>query len=350
MIIFEAFALLATYLLLTLAPAKSLDWMIVMEVFYGLSSASSVAYYSYFYKVFKKEEYQSTTSLIRASILISHLISAGFGQLIVSFTEVPIIYLWYITIGFLALATFTSFLFPSDEEFKASKELTENNSSNSKNAFKLALFEFKDAAVKSFCNWETVMWALLWATLWSTLMGVQGFAPNLWYESDSNKKYLNGLMDALGRGCGVVGALIPSSMNSFLGRGLHFIITLSLIIIVCLILIQSLVQQEAVMYGSYILFVGMTNFANTIISSRLAISNKNAVFAFVFGMSMMLALGMQTLINVICSASGFSVIVKFYVFAGLVSFMTIIYLFLYRFKVKKIIQNTIEIDLDSLKQ
>ena len=69
------------------------------QFFYGLFSATEVAYYSYLYAKLDKAHYQRATSLAKAVILIGKASSGLTSQVLLHFCVMDYLELNYITLG-----------------------------------------------------------------------------------------------------------------------------------------------------------------------------------------------------------------------------------------------------------
>lgn len=78
--------------------------MQLLEFFFGLSTASEVAYYSYIYSVVEPEHYQRVTAYCRSVTLFGSAAGSLTGQLLVSVAEVDMVYLVIITLASASVA------------------------------------------------------------------------------------------------------------------------------------------------------------------------------------------------------------------------------------------------------
>ncbi|XP_013799770.1 thiamine transporter 2-like [Apteryx mantelli] len=109
-IILQGISFIITWLLLLFA--HGVVAMQVVEFFYGMVTATEVAYYAYIYSVVSTEHYQKVTSYCRSITLVAATVAAVLGQLLVSLAHVSYFYLNAITLASLALAFVCSFFLP----------------------------------------------------------------------------------------------------------------------------------------------------------------------------------------------------------------------------------------------
>lgn len=83
MIIFEGLAFVATWILLVFA--SGVQWMQLMQFFYGIATSTEVAYYAYIYSKVDEDKYQKVTSFTRAATLSAIFLSSITGQVLLIF-------------------------------------------------------------------------------------------------------------------------------------------------------------------------------------------------------------------------------------------------------------------------
>uniref|UniRef100_A0A8C1ZCL7 Uncharacterized protein n=1 Tax=Cyprinus carpio TaxID=7962 RepID=A0A8C1ZCL7_CYPCA len=81
-----------------LLMAQGVRAMELLEFFFGLASATEVAYYSYIYSVVEPSHYQRVTGFCRSITLLGSAIGSLIGQILVSVAQVPMYYLSVITL------------------------------------------------------------------------------------------------------------------------------------------------------------------------------------------------------------------------------------------------------------
>lgn len=101
-LVLQASSLVVTYVMLW--RAQGMLAMQLLEFFYGLSTASEVAYYSYIYSVVEPEHYQRVTAYCRSVTLFGSAAGSLTGQLLVSLAEVDKVYLVIITLASASVA------------------------------------------------------------------------------------------------------------------------------------------------------------------------------------------------------------------------------------------------------
>uniref|UniRef100_A0A8C3R6L7 Thiamine transporter 2 n=1 Tax=Cyanoderma ruficeps TaxID=181631 RepID=A0A8C3R6L7_9PASS len=86
--------------------------MQLVEFFYGMVTATEVAYYAYIYSVVSTQHYQRVTSYCRSVTLAAATVAAVLGQLLVSLAHVSYFSLNAITLASVSLAFLCAFFLP----------------------------------------------------------------------------------------------------------------------------------------------------------------------------------------------------------------------------------------------
>ncbi|NWS34971.1 S19A3 protein, partial [Polioptila caerulea] len=109
-LLLQGISLILTWLLLLFA--HGVVAMQVVEFFYGMVTATEVAYYAYIYSVVSAQHYQRVTSYCRSVTLAAATVAAVLGQLLVSLAHVSYFSLNAITLASVCLAFVCAFFLP----------------------------------------------------------------------------------------------------------------------------------------------------------------------------------------------------------------------------------------------
>lgn len=110
LLILQATSLVVTYSVLL--SKKSLAAMQLMQFFFGLATASEVAYFSYIYSVVEPAQYQRVTSYCRSITLFGSAAGSLTGQLLLSVAKVKLFHLMIITLASAVTAFFVPWFLP----------------------------------------------------------------------------------------------------------------------------------------------------------------------------------------------------------------------------------------------
>ncbi|XP_050833767.1 thiamine transporter 2 isoform X3 [Serinus canaria] len=109
-LLLQGISLIVTWLLLLFA--RGVVAMQLVEFFYGMVTATEVAYYAYIYSVVSTQHYQRVTSYCRSVTLVAATVAAVLGQLLVSLADVSYFYLNAISLASVSLAFLCAFFLP----------------------------------------------------------------------------------------------------------------------------------------------------------------------------------------------------------------------------------------------
>ncbi|NXX76639.1 S19A3 protein, partial [Urocolius indicus] len=113
-LLLQGISFIVTWLLLLFA--HGVVAMQVVEFFYGMVTATEVAYYAYIYSVVSAQHYQRVTSYCRSVTLVAATVAAVLGQLLVSLADVSYFHLNAITLASVGLAFLCSFFLPMPQK------------------------------------------------------------------------------------------------------------------------------------------------------------------------------------------------------------------------------------------
>ncbi|KAF1410563.1 Thiamine transporter 2, partial [Spheniscus magellanicus] len=113
-LLLQGVSFIVTWLLLLFAHGVAA--MQAVEFFYGMATATEVAYYAYIYSVVSTDHYQRVTSYCRSITLVAATVAAVLGQLLVSLADVSYFHLNAITLASVSLAFLCSFFLPMPQK------------------------------------------------------------------------------------------------------------------------------------------------------------------------------------------------------------------------------------------
>ncbi|KAM6389397.1 thiamine transporter 2 [Pluvialis apricaria] len=113
-LLLQGISFIITWLLLLFA--QGVLAMQMVEFFYGMATATEVAYYAYIYSVVSTDHYQRVTSYCRSITLAAATVAAVLGQLLVSLADVSYFHLNAITLASVSLAFVCAFFLPMPQK------------------------------------------------------------------------------------------------------------------------------------------------------------------------------------------------------------------------------------------
>lgn len=109
-LILQATSLVVTYVMLL--KGRSLITMQLVEFFFGLATASEVAYFSYIYSMVEQAQYQRVTGYCRSITLFGSAAGSLTGQLLLSVAKVQLLHLVIITLASASVAFVAPLILP----------------------------------------------------------------------------------------------------------------------------------------------------------------------------------------------------------------------------------------------
>ncbi|XP_061492841.1 thiamine transporter 2 isoform X2 [Rhineura floridana] len=336
-IILQGISFLITWLLLLFA--SGVPAMQVMEFFYGMVTATEVAYYAYIYSVVSIDHYQKVTSYCRSITLVALTVGSMLGQLLVSLAHVSYFYLNAITLASVSVAFISSFFLPMTQKSmffhrtsspEASIGPTDKDPPNvsnhhwdkavpttssvsfqnlpvhqlpkvqEQNRFLTVLFQLCKDLKKCYSTKKLFYWSIWWALATAGFNQVLNYAQVLWDHkapSHSSQVY-NGAVEAI--------ATFLSSLAS-LGVGyvkVNWDLTgeLALGIFSALdagsLFLMHLTRNIWACYAGYLVFKACYMLLITIATFQIAVSLNMERYALLFGFNNFIALLIQTIVTI----------------------------------------------------
>ncbi|XP_045054375.2 thiamine transporter 2 isoform X2 [Desmodus rotundus] len=337
-IVLQGISYIITWLLLLFA--QGVPAMQVVEFFYGMVTATEVAYFAYIYSMVSPEHYQRVTGYCRAITLVAYTAASVLAQVLVSLDKLSYFYLNVISLASVSVAFLSSLFLPMPKKSmffhaKASKDIQKPSSTNAvsdeprgnkaprcneeKPALEVAATSGKpeNVAVRVFVQWfqdlkecysskSLFYWSLWWAFSTAGFNQVLNYVQILWdYKAPSqNSSIYNGAVEAIATFGGAMAAFAVGYVKvnwDLLGE-----LALAIFSVVnagCLFLMHYTVNIWAC-YAGYLTFKTSYMLLITIAVFQIAVNLSVERYALVFGINTFIALVIQTLLTVIVVDSG----------------------------------------------
>ncbi|XP_004576806.2 thiamine transporter 2 [Ochotona princeps] len=341
-IILQGISFIITWLLLLFG--RGVMAMQAVEFFYGMVTATEVAYYAYIYSVVSLEHYQRVSSYCRSITLVSYTIASVLGQMLVSLSNVSYFYLNVISMISVSVAFICSLFLPMPKKSmffhaKPSKEIKESPrmdtileeapqndtpgckeknltletlSVTSGNQDDGQVSSPRNVALEVFVQWfqdlkecysskRLFYWSFWWAFSTAGFNQVLNYVQILWdYKKPSqDSSVYNGAVEAIATFGGAVAAFavgyvkvnwdlvgeLALAVFSAIGAGSLFAMRYTVDIWVC--------------YAGYLIFKSSYMLLITIAVFQIAVNLSVERYALVFGINTFIALVIQTVMTVI---------------------------------------------------
>ncbi|XP_048056427.1 LOW QUALITY PROTEIN: thiamine transporter 1 [Megalobrama amblycephala] len=363
-LILQAASFIVTYAMLM--KAQGVRAMQLLEFFFGVATATEVAYYSYIYSVVEPSHYQKVTGFCRSITLLGSAIGSFIGQILVSVASVPLFYLSVITLASSCIAFVAPWFLPMPEKslFFHQKESSAQdeavlepmnrshmieNPEDPESKVQLSADErttLKDNTSNNrLLEVLSVLWAdflqcyscptlLAWSVWWalSTCGYIQviNYTQALWEKILPSSDFViyNGYVETIATVLGAFAAFVVGYVKvSWSVWGELALCMFSVIIAVCVFLTDT-IRNIWVCYTAYIIFRATYMLLITIATYQIAANLSMKRYALVFGVNTFIALVLQTLLPLIVVDSaglGLDIFLQFLIYASYFAAVAVIF-------------------------
>ncbi|KAG6935277.1 solute carrier family 19 member 3 [Chelydra serpentina] len=358
-IILQGLSFIITWLMLLFA--QGVLAMQLVEFFYGMVTATEVAYYAYIYSVVSADHYQKVTSYCRSITLVATTVAAVLGQLLVSLAELSYFYLNAISLASLSLAFLASFFLPMPKKsmfFHKDRipetpqgTMGQETMSNAPSINKQPSYQEDKDAVKSsvisrtlpecqsdkhqrhmlvqlckdlkecYCTKKLLYWSLWWALATAGYNQIVNYIQVLWDNRAPSQNYhvYNGAVEAAATFLSSVTSMavgyvkinwdvsgeLALGIFSALDAGSLFLMHFTANIWAC--------------YASYLVFKSCYMLLITIATFQIAVNLSMERYALMFGFNNFVALVIQTIITVVvvdARGLGLKIVTQFLIYGS----------------------------------
>lgn len=362
-LILQASSLVVTYVMLL--KASGVWAMQLMEFFFGLATASEVAYFSYIYSVVEPAHYQRVTGYCRSVTLFGSTVGSLMGQLLLSLGKVPLYWLVVITLTSSALAFVAPWFLPMPKRslfFHKSPRLmqdgpesgaglmqgetdnkapigengledsVETTSADSVSPGVLGVLRllFSDFLI-CYRSRPLLAWSLWWALATCGYFQVLNYYQVLWENVRPSQDYdiYNGYVETLSTLLGALAALLVGHLPvCWSVWGELSLSLLSLLMTVC-IFGMDLLDNIWACYSLYVIFRTVYMLLITVATFQIAASLNMQRYALVFGVNTFVALLLQSLLTLVVVDSaglGLDIYTQFLIYGSYFALISVVFL------------------------
>nr|XP_003417931.1 thiamine transporter 2 [Loxodonta africana] len=342
-IILQGISFIITWLLLLFG--QGVMAMQAVEFFYGMVTATEVAYYAYIYSVVSPEHYQKVSGYCRSITLVAYTAASVLAQLLVSLANVSYFYLNVISMVCVSVAFLFSLFLPMPKKSmffhaKPSKDLQNSPSTNAvldeppkgdapgckeeklppkipTNSKNLDVDQLnspkpENMALRVFVQWfqdlkecysskHLFYWSLWWALSTAGFNQILNYVQILWdYKAPSqNSSIYNGAVEAIATFGGAVAAFavgyvkVNWNLLGELALGIFSGVNAGAL------LLMHYTTNIWACYAGYLIFKSGYMLLITIAVFQIAVNLSVERYALVFGLDTFIALVIQTIMTVI---------------------------------------------------
>uniref|UniRef100_A0A8C4DEK3 Solute carrier family 19 member 3a n=1 Tax=Dicentrarchus labrax TaxID=13489 RepID=A0A8C4DEK3_DICLA len=321
---------------------ESVPAMQAMQFFYGVVTASEVAYFSYIYSVVDVKRYRKATSYCRSIQLLGYTVGSVLGQLLVSFNLMSYNNILVFTLVLTAIALLTSCLLPMPQQSmffhrrhtgqKTATEGTKRHSSESvgaDNCSKVLLQVWRDFR-QCYASRQLLYWSVWWAMATCGYNQTVNYVQVLWEHAQPSQNFsiYNGGVEAVSNLLGAATAYGIGftevrweqwgelALGGFSGLG------------AASLFLMTFIGNIWVCYAGYVIFKCLYMLLITIAMYQIAADLSMERYALVFGANNFGALALQTIITSVVVDSrglGLGIIPQFTIYASYFSVIAVVF-------------------------
>ncbi|XP_063811715.1 thiamine transporter 1 [Pseudophryne corroboree] len=368
-ILLQGLSLIITWFMLLYAQgALAVQFL---EFFYGMSTATEIAYYSYIYSMVEPGVYQKVTSYCRIATLTGFTVGSVTGQVLVSVANWSLFSLNVISLISVSVAFAAAWFLPmpmkslffhqtlngnkdstdhcrrhiikngalacaaTTEEMEAQVPLnadsaaaqhTDKKRVNLKNVLRILWKDF----VHCYSSRTLLCWSIWWALSTCGYFQVINYSQGLWEKvaPSSYSDIYNGSVEAVSTLLGAVAVFFVGYIKMSWSTWGELLLALFSLVIAISIYIMDIIGNIWVCYAMYVLFRSIYMILITIATFQIAANLSMECYALVFGVNTFIALLLQTLMTVIVVDSrglGLDLFTQFKIYSGYFAIIALIF-------------------------
>ncbi|KAM3934970.1 thiamine transporter 1 [Leptodactylus fuscus] len=366
-IILQGLSLIITWFMLLYAQGTLAIQF--LEFFYGISTATEIAYYSYIYSMVEPDVYQKVTSYCRTATLTGYTVGSVTGQVLMSVANWSLFSLNVISLISVSIAFSAAWFLPmpmkslffhqniinakkskkliqhngdlesaaeseetesqvplNTEEHKAEVQVTEKRTVTLQTVLQILWKDF----LHCYSSRTLLCWSVWWALSTCGYFQVVNYSQGLWetVAPSSHSDIYNGSVEAVSTLLGAVAVFIVGYVKVSWSTWGELLLAVFALIIAVTVYIMDIIGNIWVCYVMYVLFRSIYMILITIATFQIAANLSVECYALVFGVNTFIALLLQTLMTVIVvdsSGLGLDLFTQFKIYAGYFAVIAIIF-------------------------
>jgi solute carrier family 19 (thiamine transporter), member 2/3 len=324
--------------------------MQVMQVTFGLSTAASVGFFASVTALFPTQMTAKWNGLLRASILIGHVVGSLASHLFLSL-GLHMSHLYLFSFVSLLVGLAVSFLFPRHstatqtilqrsaleipgprDDVRAAQHVPAVGPKVASGPLSGSLRDVLERTKRTFGDSEVIVWSVCWCFLFASLCLAEGYIAAIWLECylvnrnadpDGASTYMNGLMDALGRTMGASGSIVGGCIPLSRHRPRMLILTqmfcFSLFALSIILIAYSYEEQLWLSAVSYCFMMGLGYALVSYLTGMMALMVERAEdHPFMLGTQTIASMIVQTIVQV--GTNGLTLAARFLIFGSITVF------------------------------
>ncbi|XP_053242112.1 thiamine transporter 1 isoform X2 [Podarcis raffonei] len=326
-ILLQGLSLIVTWFMLLYA--EGLLAIQFLEFFYGLVTATEIAYYSYIYSVVDLTLYQKVTSYCRSATLVGFTVGSVSGQILVSVFDWPLFNLNVISLTAVSVAFAMAWFLPMPQKslfFHHRQSSTQEERVDIVKVIKELWQDF----LRCYSSRPLLCWSVWWALSTCGYFQVINYAQGLWEKvlpSQTSPIY-NGGVEAVSTLLGAVAVFVVGHIKTSWATWGEIALAMFSLCIAAAVYIMDSVHNIWVCYAAYIVFRIVYMLLITIATFQIATNLSVERYALVFGVNTFIALALQTLLTLIvvdAKGLGLDIFTQFMIYAGYFAAIAVVF-------------------------
>ncbi|ELK16303.1 thiamine transporter 1 [Pteropus alecto] len=371
-ILLQGLSLIVTWFMLLYA--QGLLAIQFLEFFYGVATATEIAYYSYVYSVVDLSLYQKVTSYCRSATLLGFTVGSVVGQILVSVAGWSLFSLNVISLTSVSVAFAVAWFLPMPQkslffhhvhsicqgvngikiqnggivtDTSASNHLPRWEDVESKIPLNVEETPIEEAELKPdralvlkalwddfltcYSRRPLLCWSAWWALSTCGYFLVVNYTQGLWEQvmPSRHAAVYNGGVEAVSTLLGAVAVFAVGYIKISWSTWGEMTLSLFSLLIAASVYIMDTAGNIWVCYASYVVFRIIYMLLITIATFQIAANLSMERYALVFGVNTFIALALQTVLTLIvvdASGLGLEITTQFLIYAGYFALIAVVFL------------------------
>nr|KAF6316588.1 solute carrier family 19 member 2 [Pipistrellus kuhlii] len=339
-ILLQGLSLIVTWFMLLYA--QGLLAIQFLEFFYGIATATEIAYYSYIYSVVDLSRYQKVTSYSRTATLVGFTVGSVLGQILVSVAGWSLFSLNVISLTCVSVAFAVAWFLPMPQKSLFFHHV--HSTCKGVNGIKiqnggiepepdrlLVLKVLWNDFLMCYSSRPLLCWSVWWALSTCGYFQVINYTQGLWEQvmPSRHAAIYNGGVEAVSTLLGAVAVFAVGYIKISWSTWGEMTLSLCSLLIAAAVYIMDTVGNIWVCYASYVVFRIIYMLLITIATFQIAANLSMERYALVFGVNTFIALALQTLLTLIvvdASGLGLEITTQFLIYAGYFALIAVVFL------------------------
>ncbi|XP_019602991.2 thiamine transporter 1 isoform X2 [Rhinolophus sinicus] len=333
-VLLQGLSLIVTWFMLLYA--QGLLAVQFLEFFYGIATATEIAYYSYIYSVVDLSKYQKVTSYCRSATLVGFTVGSVLGQILVSVAGWSLFSLNVISLTCVSVAFAVAWFLPMPQKslFFHHVHPTCQGVNGTKEPTRDRLLVLKvlwDDFLMCYSSRPLLCWSVWWALSTCGYFQVVNYTQGLWEQvlPSRHAAIYNGGVEAVSTLLGAVAVFAVGYIKISWSTWGEMTLSLFSLLIAAAVYVMDTAGNIWVCYASYVVFRIIYMLLITIATFQIAANLSMERYALVFGVNTFIALGLQTVLTLIvvdASGLGLEITTQFLIYAGYFALISVVFL------------------------